>query len=103
MSRPVRIRLDPASSRVEIDFDDEAVHRYDGAWLRFACTCASCRGHAPGEVEGPSWDAVKDVRVTGASPVGNYALRFVFTDGHETGIYTWDWLRANPQPASAAE
>jgi DUF971 family protein len=96
-AEPERIRLDPERSLVEIRFTDGVVHRYDGAWLRHACPCATCRGHTPGEVEGPSWDGVKDVRVRGASPVGNYALRFEFTDGHETGIYSFDWLRAHPQ------
>ena len=47
----------------------------------------------PGEVPPPEWDAVKDVRATGASQVGGYALQFDFSDGHSTGIYAYDRLR----------
>ena len=43
-------------------------------------------------------DAVKGVRMTGAEAVGGYALRFAFSDGHDTGIYAFDWLRNHPQP-----
>ena len=90
---PRQIRLDPEKSLLEIRWGDDHVSRYEGAVLRWKCPCAMCRGHAPGEVEPPSFESVKDVRVRGAQAVGNYGLRFEFTDGHETGIYMFEVLR----------
>ncbi|MFV1958992.1 MAG: gamma-butyrobetaine hydroxylase-like domain-containing protein, partial [Planctomycetota bacterium] len=45
--------------------------------------------------EAPAWDDVKDVRATNAAGVGAYAIRFTFTDGHDSGIYAWTVLREN--------
>lgn len=92
-SDPVAIRLDLAENRLEIDWSDGHQSRFDAAYLRWTCPCARCRGHAPGEVEPPTWAAVKDVTVSHAEAVGTYALRFTFSDGHDTGIYAFDWLR----------
>ncbi len=94
-SQPTAIRLDPARSLLEIRWQDGHVSRYDGAYLRLVCPCAGCRGHAPGEVEPPAWSQVEGVQVRGASAVGAYALRFELSDGHATGIYTFEWLRGH--------
>jgi len=101
-SDPESIRLDPEKSLLEIRFKDGTVHRYEGAWLRLHCPCAQCRGHAPGEVEAPKWDDVKDVRLRGAVGVGSYAIRFDFTDGHDSGIYSFEWLRKHDPDAPDA-
>ncbi len=90
---PTAIRLDVAENLLTIDWSDGHVSTYDGAYLRWVCPCAKCRGHAPGEVEPPAWDDVKEVRARGASGVGTYALGLEFTDGHDSGIYSFDWLR----------
>jgi DUF971 family protein len=87
------VRLNVAANRLEIDWDDGTTSAWSGGQLRHLCPCAGCRGHAPGEVEGPRWEDVKDVRVTNAEAVGSYALRFAFSDRHATGIYSYDWLR----------
>lgn len=92
---PLAIRLDLRTNRMEVDWDDGVTSRYDGAYLRFVCPCAECRGHGPGQVEEPKWSDVKDVRLTGAEAVGTYAIRLGLSDGHATGIYSFDFLRAS--------
>ncbi len=88
---PGRSGLKPPS--VHITWADGHESAYEGGLLRFICPCALCRGHAPGEVDPPAWEACKDVRVSHAAPVGQYALRFTMSDGHETGIFMYDLLR----------
>ena len=90
---PTAIKLDVADSVLQITWSDGHVSRYDGAYLRFICPCAACRGHSPGEVEPPSWDSVKDTRVSHVAPVGTYALGFTLSDGHNSGIYSYSILR----------
>ena len=92
-STPLAVRLDPKSNLMEVDWDDSVTSRYDGAYLRFVCPCAGCRGHGPGQVPEPRWEDVKSVRLTGAEAVGSYALRLALSDGHATGIYSFDYLR----------
>lgn len=87
--QPVEVRHDRDNGRVLIKYDDGTRLEYPLDDLRNKCPCATCRGHSPGEVEPPN--------VTGAvlreiSEVGNYALKFSWGDGHDTGIYTWSYL-----------
>lgn len=91
---PRSLRLELAAQRLSITWHDGHESAWSGAQLRFICPCAGCRGHAPGQVEPPAWDACKDVRVVGAAPVGGYGLQFTFSDGHGSGIYAFDRLRA---------
>jgi DUF971 family protein len=90
---PKRLRLDLPSQRLHVEWHDGHVSEYGAGWLRFVCPCAGCRGHAPGQVPPPEWEAVKDVRITDATGVGGYAIQFAFSDGHTTGIYAFDRLR----------
>ena len=97
---PRRLQLDIKAQRLRVTWHDGHESEYEGAYLRFVCPCAGCRGHAPGDVIPPSWEQVKDVRVTGATKVGGYGLQFSFSDGHGSGIYAFDRLRAAcPCPA----
>ena len=91
---PRSVRLDRAAQRLQIVWGDGHESGYGGAYLRFICPCAGCRGHAPGDVEPPAWEQVKDVEVLGAAPVGGYGIQFAFSDGHGSGIYAYDRLRA---------
>jgi DUF971 family protein len=97
---PARLALDVRAGRLTVTWHDGHESAYDAAYLRFICPCAGCRGHAPGQVEPPTWDQVKGVRILDATQVGAYALQFSFDDGHATGIYAYDRLRgACPCPA----
>jgi DUF971 family protein len=96
--RPVEIRNDRENGRVVIVWDDGSKLQYPLDALRNACPCAGCRGHSPGEVEPPN---VQGVGLTNISEVGTYAVRFDWTDGHSTGIYTWPYLLKIGQPMIA--
>jgi DUF971 family protein len=88
------MRLDLKTQRLHVVWHDGHASEYGAAWLRFVCPCAGCRGHAPGQVPPPEWEAVKDVTIADAAGVGGYAVQFSFSDGHSTGIYAFDRLRA---------
>ncbi len=92
---PTSIELDVGANLLTVTWADGHVSRYSGPYLRKVCPCADCRGHVPGSVPEIPWDAVKDVKITGAEGVGTYAVRFDFSAPHTTGIYSFDWLRAS--------
>lgn len=92
--QPKAVKLNVGENLVSITWDDDTTSRYDGAYLRFVCPCAQCRGHAPGEVVEPTWPQCAGVRVSHVQGVGTYALRFTMSDGHGTGIYSYDLLHA---------
>ncbi len=97
---PRKMALDLKAQRFTVDWQDGHRSVFGAGYLRFVCPCANCRGHAPGQVPPPAWDAVKGVRILDATPVGSYAVQFVFSDGHSSGIYSFDRLRAAcPCPA----
>jgi DUF971 family protein len=96
---PTAIRLDLAANEVHVTWADGLETHYSGPWLRHICPCARCRGHAPGEVEPPSLASVEDVRVLYVEAVGTYAVRFQLSDGHDTGIYSFAWLRSHAPAA----
>ena len=91
---PTAINLDVAENVLSVTWEDGHVSRYGGPYLRHICPCASCCGHVPGEKDPPPWSQVKDVRVTHVEAVGTYAIRLTLSDGHSTGIYSYDVLRA---------
>ncbi len=95
---PVEVRHDRGNGRVIIRWDDESRLQYPLDDLRNACPCAGCRGHSPGEVEPPK---VTGIGLRNIEEVGAYALRFSWTDGHTTGIYTWTYLEQIGQPMVA--
>ena len=97
--RPTKITVDKSTSRLEIVWDDGLVSRYPLSHLREACPCVECRGghakmgmaHAPDDILKLS--PRRSYAITGMSAVGNYALQPSWDDGHQTGIYTWEYLR----------
>lgn len=91
---PAKLGLDLKAQRLTVTWHDGHVSTYDAPFLRFVCPCAGCRGHAPGDVIPPSWDQVKAARVVGGAQVGGYAIQLSFDDGHASGIYAFDRLRA---------
>ena len=88
--RPLEIKLHQKSRVVEVSFDDGKVFRLSCEYLRVYSPSAEVRGHGPGqEVLQPG---KQDVEITAIEPVGNYAVKIVFSDGHDTGLYSWDYL-----------
>ena len=87
---PVELRLKTAEKALEIDFDDGASFRLAAEYLRVESPSAEVQGHGPGQRQlVPGRAAVGILRL---EPVGNYAVRIVFDDHHDTGIYSWSYL-----------
>jgi DUF971 family protein len=87
---PVEVRLNKADRQLSVTFDDGAAFAYPAEYLRVESPSAEVMGHGPGQrviVAGRA-----DVGISTIEPVGNYAIRIVFDDGHDTGIYSWRYL-----------
>ena len=88
--RPTDIRLHQASRKLEIAFDDDTSCMFSCEFLRVYSPSAEVRGHGMGqEVLQVGKEAVN---IVGIEPVGNYAVKLTFSDGHNTGLYSWDYL-----------
>jgi DUF971 family protein len=88
---PVELRLKRAEKVLEIDYDDGASFRLPAELLRVESPSAEVKGHGTGQkVTVPG---KRQVGLVAAEPVGRYAVRLVFDDGHDTGIYSWSYLR----------
>lgn len=90
MPFPTDITLKKASRRLLISFDDGQTFDYSCEFLRVYSQSAEVTGHAPGQ-ETLQLDK-QDVGIEAISPVGNYAIRLHFDDGHDSGLYTWERL-----------
>jgi DUF971 family protein len=88
--RPIDIRLHQTSRLLEVKFDNNTECMLSCEFLRVHSPSAEVRGHGQGQ------DVLQvgkeDVNITAIEPVGNYAVRLVFSDGHNTGLYSWDYL-----------
>src|SRR5882757_9848484 len=112
MPIPIDSRKKPASVKVhvtsgqgvDITWSDGHASHYDFAYLREECPCAMCNDErlkkaehpqqAPVAISSPLLPMFKaKINARAAHPVGNYALRIDFNDGHSTGIYSFDYLR----------
>ena len=87
---PTEIKLHQASRAMEISFADGTSFRLSYEFLRVYSPSAEVRGHGPGQET--LQIGKRDVTITDVEPVGHYALRPTFSDGHESGIYSWDYL-----------
>ncbi len=84
------LRLNPQKSELTVTFTDGTVGRLSAELLRVVSPSAEVQGHSPSErklVPGK-----RDVTIKAIEPVGNYAVRLVFSDGHDTGLYSWLYL-----------
>lgn len=87
---PLEIRLKREERALELDFDDGRSFRLPAELLRVESPSAEVQGHRPSQktiIAGR-----RSVAITGVEAVGSYALRIRFDDGHDSGLYTWDWL-----------
>ena len=89
---PTELTLDQAARQLHIAFDDGREYVLSFEFLRVNSPSAEVRGHGPGQ-EVLQLDK-QDVGISDLRPVGNYGVTIVFTDGHDTGIYTWRLLRS---------
>lgn len=90
MTAATEIRLRRAENQLHITFDNGAVAVLAAEYLRVESPSAEVQGHTPADkrlVAGK-----QDVGIVAVEPVGHYAISLRFSDGHDTGIYTWDFL-----------
>ena len=87
---PVEIRLHQASHVLEMTYADGNSFRLPCEFLRVHSPSAEVRGHGPGQEV--LQVGKKDVQISKIEPVGTYAIQLHFSDGHNTGIYSWDLL-----------
>lgn len=88
--RPTAIKLRRQSRVLEVTFEDGVQFQLPFEYLRVYSPSAEVRGHGPGQET--LQIAKHEVQITTVEPVGNYAVRLVFDDGHDTGLYTWAYL-----------
>lgn len=88
--QPKAITLHQASRVLEIAFDDGRTFRLPYEFLRVYSPSAEVRGHGPGQET--LQVGKRDIGIKEVEPVGHYAIRPDFSDGHVSGIYTWDYL-----------
>lgn len=87
---PSDIRLHSRSRELELSYGKDDTYRLSCEYLRVYSPSAEVMGHGPGQEVlqcGKIGVAITDIK-----PVGNYALQLVFDDGHDTGLYSWDYL-----------
>lgn len=87
---PARIELHRQSRTLELIYGTDDRHALSAELLRISSPSAEVRGHGPGQetlVTGKINVSIKQIR-----PVGHYAIQLVFSDGHDTGIYSWSML-----------
>ena len=90
MPTPTEIKLHQKSRLLEVAFDDGRTFRLPYEYLRVFSPSAEVRGHGPGQEV--LQVGKKDVDIRHVEPVGSYAIQPTFSDGHATGIYSWDYL-----------
>ena len=87
---PTEIKLHQASHKMEIAFSDGAHFELSFEFLRVYSPSAEVRGHGPGQEV--LQVGKREVLINAAEPVGHYGINLFFSDGHDTGIYSWEYL-----------
>lgn len=87
---PTDITLHSASRVLEIEFDDGQVFKLPFEFLRVYSPSAEVRGHGPGQET--LQPGKREVTITDLHPIGHYAVQPLFSDGHSSGIYSWEYL-----------
>ncbi len=87
---PREVVLNRAERTLRVDFEDGASFTLPAEYLRVESPSAEVQGHGPAEKR--TVGGKRLVMITAVEPVGNYAVRLIFDDGHSTGIYSWAYL-----------
>ncbi len=87
---PVSLTVHQVSRALEIEFDDGRTFRIPFELMRVYSPSAEVQGHGPGQETLQT--GKRDVLVTDIDPIGHYAVKPTFSDGHDTGLFTWDYL-----------
>ncbi|HEY0281294.1 MAG TPA: DUF971 domain-containing protein [Rhizomicrobium sp.] len=87
---PTELRLDGAKTKLTVSFENGERYELPAEYLRVESPSAEVQGHSPEQKQIVT--GKEEVKIVGLEPVGNYAVRIVFDDGHDTGLYSWDYL-----------
>ena len=87
---PSEIKLHQQARELEISFNNGRNFRYSCEYLRVFSPSAEVRGHSPEQATLQT--GKKNVAIIDIQPVGNYAVKLVFDDGHDSGLYSWEYL-----------
>ena len=87
---PTEIRLSKDKRTLTVAFDDGSAFDLAAEYLRVTSPSAEVQGHSPAERK--TMPGKRNVAIIGVEPVGNYAVKLVFDDMHDTGIYGWNYL-----------
>jgi DUF971 family protein len=90
MVAATEIRLNKAERVLHVAFDDGAQFALPAEYLRVESPSAEVQGHMPSQKQ--TVPGKRHVAIVGIEPVGHYAVRLVFDDRHDTGIYSWEYL-----------
>ncbi len=88
--RPTQIKLQTQSRCVELSYSGAEKYQLSYEFLRVLSPSAEVRGHGPDSAVLQT--GKKDVYITNIEPAGNYALKITYSDGHDSGLYSWDYL-----------
>jgi DUF971 family protein len=89
-NRPVGIKLHKKSKTLELEYPNNEVYSLSCEYLRVYSPSAEVKGHGPGQEVLQTGKI--NVGISSIKPVGNYALQLAFDDGHDTGLYSFDYL-----------
>jgi len=87
---PTELRLDPAKKTLTVAFDSGERYALSAEYLRVESPSAEVQGHGPSQKQIVT--GKESITIAALEPVGNYAVRIRFDDGHDTGLFTWDYL-----------
>ncbi len=87
---PTEIKLHQVSNILEVSFNDGSCYQLPCEYLRVFTPSAEAMGHGPGQEI--LQIGKKDITIKEIKPVGNYAISPLFSDGHNSGVYSWDYL-----------
>ena len=96
---PTEIRLRRDRRALVVAFDDGVTHELPAEMLRVLSPSAEVQGHSPEQRQ--TVPGKREVSIAAVDPVGNYAVRLTFSDGHNTGLFSWTYLRrlGNERPS----
>lgn len=86
---PVEVRHEKGAGRLVVEWSDAHVSPFSLDYLRSWCPCAGCQGHDPVT----RFLGLENQQLARVEGIGNYALGLTWADGHDTGIYSFKWLR----------
>ena len=90
---PTNLRAHQSDQALELSWGDGTVFRLPYHYLRGECPCASCRNEWTGERILDPVSLRPDLKLEGMEGIGSYAVRFSWSDGHSSGLYTWENLQ----------